>query len=215
MKKLVIIGASGHGKVVADIAAQKGYAFISFLDDDPAVKECAGYPVIGVTEDAERFADSDFFVAVGNAKIRARIQKQLIGKKLRIATLIHPHSVIAPDVRIGAGTVIMAGTVVNPGTVIGEGCIINTGATVDHDNVISDYVHISVGSHTAGTVHIGESTWLGAGAIVSNNISICGDCMIGAGAVVVRDITNTGTYVGVPARKNTKNQKNLQARKMK
>lgn len=201
MKKLMIIGASGHGKVIADIAARNKYDKIAFLDDDQTVNECAGYPVLGVTGSAEKYADSDFFVAVGNAKNRSRIQNELERKGLHIATLIHPNAVLAPDVQIGAGTVIMAGTVVNPGTVIGEGCIINTGATVDHDNLIGDYVHISVGSHTAGTVRIGEGTWLGAGAIVSNNINICGGCMIGAGAVVVKEIQKAGTYVGVPAKK--------------
>lgn len=201
MKKLIIIGASGHGKVAADIAAKNGYTKISFLDDNTSVKVCAGYPVTGSTEDVEKYADSDFFVAVGNAEIRFRIQTELNRKGLQIATLIHPNAVLAPDVQVGAGTVIMAGTVVNPGTVIGEGCIINTGATVDHDNVIGKYVHISVGSHTAGTVCIGDGTWLGAGAVVSNNVRVCGNCMIGAGSVVVKNIEEAGTYVGVPARK--------------
>lgn len=201
MKKLMIVGASGHGKVAADIAARSGYAEIAFLDDDLAVNACAGYPVMGVTQDAEKFADNDFFVAIGNSTMRSRIQHELTEKNLQIATLIHPNAVLASDVQIGAGTIVMAGTVVNPGTVIGEGCIINTGATVDHDNVLGDYVHVSVGSHTAGTVHIGNGTWLGAGAIVSNNVSICGGCMIGAGAVVVKNIEEAGTYVGVPARK--------------
>ena len=79
--------------------------------------------------------------------------------------------------------------------------IINTCASVDHDCIISDYVHVSVGAHIAGTVQIGAHTWIGAGATVSNNISICSDCMIGAGTVVVRDIYVSGKYVGVPARK--------------
>lgn len=201
MKKLIIIGASGHGKVVADIAVRRGYLEIAFLDDSPSVKECAGYPVVGITKDAFRYAGSDFFVAVGNAKIRSKIQNELAVQNLHVATLIHPNAVLAPDVQVGAGTVIMAGAVVNPGTVMGEGCIVNTGATVDHDNVLGNYVHISVGSHTAGTVHLGDSTWVGAGAIVSNNVSICGECMIGAGAVVVKNIETVGTYVGVPARK--------------
>lgn len=201
MKNLMIIGASGHGKVVADIAVKNGYDKIAFLDDNPTVKECAGYPVAGMVNDAESFADADFFVAVGNSAIRSRIQKELARKGLNIATLIHPNAVLATDVQIGTGTVVMAGVVVNPGTVVGEGCIINTGATVDHDNRIGDYVHISVGSHTAGTVCIGEGTWLGAGAVVSNNINICENCLIGAGAVVVREIRKPGTYVGVPAGK--------------
>ena len=90
---------------------------------------------------------------------------------------------------------------VNPGAVIGEHCIVNTGSIVEHDNQIENYVHISVGAKLAGTVTIGENTWVGIGAVVINNLTVCGDCMIGAGAVVVRNITESGTYVGVPARK--------------
>ena len=95
----------------------------------------------------------------------------------------------------------MAGVVINPGAQIGKGCIINTSSSVDHDCQIEDYVHISVGAHLSGTIEVGERTWIGAGATVSNNVNICGGCTIGAGAVVVKDITESGTYVGVPAKK--------------
>lgn len=201
MKKLIIIGASGHGKVIADISALCGYKDISFLDDNKNVNSCMSYPVVGKSSDAEKYRDADFFVAIGNAKAREKVQEILQRKGLNIATLIHPDAVIAKSAFIGIGTVIMAGTVVNPDTRIGEGCIINTGASVDHDNGLGEYVHVSVGAHIAGTVHIGKRTWIGAGAVVSNNVNICGDCMIGAGAVVVKNIDRPGTYVGVPARK--------------
>lgn len=199
MNSLIIIGASGHGKVIVDIAVQCGYTNISFLDDNTTVTTCMGYPVIGVLGDAEKYFDSDFIVAIGNSQIRETVQSKLEIMGFHLVSLIHPNAVIARDVKIGAGTVIMAGSVVNPGSVIGNGCIINTGATVDHDNRIDDYVHVSVGCHLAGTVTVGKSTWIGAGAIVINNVSICGRCMIGAGAVVVKDISEPGTYVGVPA----------------
>ena len=94
----------------------------------------------------------------------------------------------------------MAGTVINSGTNIGKGCIINTCSSVDHDCLIGDFVHVSVGSHICGTVCIEAETWIGAGAIVSNNINIFRDCIIGAGAVVIDDINESGTYVGVPAK---------------
>ena len=95
----------------------------------------------------------------------------------------------------------MAGAVINPGVRIGKGCIINTCSSMDHDCVVGDYVHIAVGSHLCGTVSVGDGTWIGAGATVSNNVSICSDCMIGAGAVVIKDIKESGTYVGVPAKR--------------
>ena len=95
----------------------------------------------------------------------------------------------------------MAGAVINSDTVIGDGCIINTAASVDHDCMIENYVHVAVGAHLCGTVHVGKNTWIGAGATVSNNINICNDCMIGAGAVVTKDIHEEGIYIGVPVTK--------------
>lgn len=201
MKKLIIIGASGHGKVVADIAAHCRYTDISFFDDNSSVKYCMGYPVIGTTEMAREYSEAEFVVAIGNPQIREKVQEQLRTVGLQLTSLIHPNAVIADKVEIGEGTVIMAGAVINPDSKIGSGVIVNTGASVDHDNIIGDYVHVSIGSHIAGTVRIGKGTWIGAGAVVSNNIYICDNCMIGAGAVVIRNIEKSGTYVGIPAMK--------------
>ena len=200
MKQLVIIGASGHGKVVADIAKRNGYDDIVFLDDNGNLTECGGYPVVGKSSDVSGF-HCDIIVAIGNANIRKKIQERLEAEGHSIPILIHPNAVIAENVRIGTGTVIMAGVVVNPGTVIGKGCIINTCSSVDHDCEVGDYVHIAVGSHLCGTVTVKNETWIGAGATISNNVSICPDCMIGAGAVVISDIKEAGTYVGVPVRR--------------
>ena len=198
MRKLAIIGASGHGRVVADIARKNGYSEIVFLDDDENIHECGGYPVIGKSAEAGMI-DADVIVGIGNASVRRRIQESIPDEKLII--LIHPDAVVAEDIVIGTGTVVMAGTVINPGARIGKGCIINTCSCVDHDCEVGDYVHISVGSHLCGTVSVGSGTWIGAGATVSNNISICPDCMIGAGAVIVKNIDSAGTYMGVPARR--------------
>ena len=195
LKKLVIIGASGHGKVIADIAVNNGYKEIVFLDDDETLTECAGFPVIGKTNQIVN-TEGDKIIAIGNAEVREKFQK-----KVSTITLIHPKAVISRRVKIGKGSVVMAGAVINSDCVIGEGCIINTGASVDHDCRIGNFTHISVGAHIAGTCSIDEKTWIGAGTIVSNNVHIVDKCMIGAGAVVVKDIEEKGTYVGVPAKK--------------
>ncbi len=200
MKELIIIGASGHGKVVADIARKNGYDKIRFLDDRKELAECDGYPVIGTSKDALKF-DCDLIVAIGNAKVRERIQQMLENNGKHVPVFVHPSAIIGGNVRIGAGSVVAAGAVINPSTVIGRGCIINTCSSVDHDCRIDDYVHISVGAHLAGTVTVGERTWIGIGAVVNNNLKITGDCMIGAGAVIIENISETGTYVGVPARR--------------
>lgn len=196
MSRLIIIGASGHGKVVADIATLNGYRDIVFLDDDKTIKECGGFPVVGGTLEAPEGA---LFVAVGNAAIRERLMQHYINRTQPV--LIHPAAVVAKDVTIGYGSVVMAGAVINPGSVIGKGVIINTCSSVDHDCVVGNYAHVSVGAHLCGTVAIGDRTWIGAGAIVKNNTNICEACMIGAGAVVVHDIVASGIYIGVPAEK--------------
>ena len=200
MSQIIIIGASGHGKVAADIAKKNGYKQICFLDDNDAINECDGYKIIGKTVDFIKY-DCDFFVAIGNSKIRENILIKLANANKSIATLIHPNAVIADTVKIGKGTIVMAGAVINSATTIGKGCIINTCASVDHDNYIGDFSHISVGSNLAGTVNVGNNTWIGIGATVSNNISICNNCMIGAGAVVVKNLEEEGTYIGVPAKR--------------
>ena len=194
-KKIIIIGASGHGKVIADIAVKQGYQEIVFLDDNENITECAGFPVVGRTKDALSM-DGDKIIAIGNARIREHIQNQL-----KTTTLVHPNAVVSRRVTIGEGTVVMAGAVLNSDVTIGRGCIINTGASVDHDCKVGDFAHISVGAHVAGTCNIGERSWIGAGAVVSNNVRICDDCMVGAGTVVLKDCNEGGTYVGTPARR--------------
>ena len=201
MKRLVIIGASGHGKVIADIAVLNGYEEIVFLDDDESLSECAGLPVVGKSGEITAYKQWDFIVAIGKASTRQLIQERLEEQACKVVSLIHPQAVISRRVVIGSGSVVMAGAVINSDTTIGKGCIVNTGSSIDHDCRIGDYAHVSVGAHVAGTVDIDDRTWIGAGAVVSNNITICSDCMIGAGAVVIRDISARGTYAGVPARK--------------
>ena len=198
MNKLIIIGASGHGKVVADIAALNGYKEIVFLDNDPEIKACAGYPVLGPDTMTSEL-DGDVFIAVGNAEIRKKLMERDANRNFPV--LIHPSAVIAESAEVGAGSVVMAGAVINPGVKIGKGCIINTSSSVDHDCIVEDFCHVSVGAHLSGTVVVGTGTWIGAGATVINNVNICGKCMIGAGAVVIKDIDELGTYVGIPAKK--------------
>lgn len=207
MRRLILIGASGHGKVCAEIAELNGYEDILFLDDDRTIKECDGHIVAGVEDDFEKFVDNftAFFVSIGSGETRKRIQKRIIDAGGKIATLIHPESIVSKNVVIDTGVVVMAGAVINPGTEVGEGCIVNTASSIDHDCKIGDYSHIAVGSHICGTVNIGKNCWIGAGATVSNNVTICENCVIAAGAVVIKGIDIAGTYIGLPAREKQTN----------
>lgn len=196
--KLMIIGAGGHGRVCADIATLTGYREVAFLDDGMP----DGVAVKGTVADAPQYFEKyDFFVAIGNAKARARILASLAEQSAALATLVHPKAAVARDTVLGKGVAVMAGAVVNSGARLGDGVIVNTCASVDHDCTLGACVHVAVGAHLCGTVAVGDSTWIGAGATVINNITITGGCTIGAGAVVVKNITEVGTYFGVPAKK--------------
>ena len=203
MKKLLIIGASGHGKVVADIALRMNkWQQIAFLDDNDSLIESMGVKVIGKITDAfDKINEFDIIVAIGNNYVRGKLLYQLDKSGAEIPILIHPNAVIGKNIKIDQGTVVMAGTVINCCTTIGKSCIVNTGSTVDHDCIINDYVHICPGANLAGTVNVGKNSWVGIGSVISNNINICCDCRIGAGAAVIENINESGTYVGVPVRK--------------
>ena len=188
---MIIIGASGHGHVIADAVCANGDRLLGFLDDD------AGKAPLGKIEDYEKYGDAEFVIGIGNTAVR----KKLSALPVKWYTAIHPSAIVSPSARIGEGTVVMPNAVINARSQVGEHCIINSGAIVEHDNTVGDYAHVSVGAKLGGTVTVGEAAWVGIGATVKNNVRICADCMIGAGAVVVKDIVEAGTYIGVPAKK--------------
>lgn len=198
MNRLVIIGAGGHGKVIADIATKNGYTDISFVDDN-ANGDCMGFPIIGSSSAIHSLNDgkTDFVIGIGSNAVRKKIAESY---DVNWVTLIHPSAQIAIGVSIGCGTVIMAGAVINAFACIGCHCIINSRSVVEHDNQIDDYVHISPGVSLGGTVRIGRLTHVGIGSTVRNSINICSNCTIGAGAVVIKNIERPGTYIGVPAK---------------
>ena len=203
-KNVVIIGASGHGKVIADIIIKSGDNVIGFLDDNIDLQNKKVFldkSVIGLVTDCEAIQEKNqeylFVVGIGNNYIRKEIFEKY---RLNYYTAIHPSAIISNQVQIGKGTVIMANVVINANADIGTNCIINTGSIVEHDNKIKNNVHISPNATLCGTVEIGELTHIGASATVKNNTTICNECIIGAGAVVVKNIEEKGTYVGVPVK---------------
>lgn len=201
-KDVVIIGAGGHAKVIADIVYKSHDNIIGFLDDNPSIQEKKVYldkKVIGTTKDIDKYKEYYFIIGIGNNSIRENIA---ISHDLKWYIAIHPRAIIASEVLIEGGSVVMAGAIINTGTKIGKHCIINTKSSIDHDNIIEDYVHVSPGATLAGTVHIKEKTWICAGATIINNITIDKNNIIGAGSVVIKNIEEeNGTYVGVPVRK--------------
>lgn len=202
MKQLALLGASGHGKVIADAALLSDWQSVTFFDDAwPTVRSNGHWAVEGNTATLlARQAEFDgVIVAIGDCKIRWDKQQLLQAAGTHIATVIHPAAMVSAYARIGAGTVVMAGAVVNVDAVLGNACIVNTGATVDHDCQLANGVHISPGAHLSGNVQVGDCSWVGVGAAVRQGVVIGDHAMVGAGAVVVRSIATGLTVVGSPA----------------
>lgn len=205
MRTLAILGASGHGKVIADAALCSGWTNIIFFDDAwPKVTQFGSWPVIGTTKkllnECEQFEAA--IIGIGDNAIRYAKGAVLREAKISVATIIHPRAVISSSARVGQGSVVFAGAVINPDGVIGEHCIVNTNATVEHDCTLGDAVHISPGANLAGQVCVGELTWVGLGANVRQCITLGRGVKIGAGAVVVKDVPDLCTAIGVPAKNN-------------
>ena len=203
MKRLALLGASGHGKVVADAALAGGWQDVVFFDDAwPGVSMNGHWPVAGNTAALlERLHEfNGVLVSIGNCAVRWQKQQVLQAAGARLVTVVHPHACVSRFARLGAGTVVMAGAVVNVDAVVGESSIINTGATVDHDAILAHAVHISPGAHLSGNVVVGACSWIGVGAAVRQGARIGAGVMVGAGAVVVTAVADGLTVVGSPAR---------------
>jgi sugar O-acyltransferase (sialic acid O-acetyltransferase NeuD family) len=202
MSKLLILGAGGHGKVIADIALMSGrWKQIAFLDDREELEEVIGIPVIGRLNDYMSFIEEfqHAFVAIGNNKLRIEWIDRLSKAGFNTPAIIHPFSFVSKTSNIGEGTVVMVGAVINANTNIGRGCIINTSSSIDHDCTLEDGVHISPGAHIGGTVNIGKCAWVCIGSSVVNNITIGKNAIIAAGAVVTKNIPDNVMVAGVPA----------------
>jgi acetyltransferase EpsM len=180
--KLVIIGASGHGGVVADLAVMLGYS-VCFWDDDIS-KKMTNYLVSKIGEKVPEY--SSIIIGIGSNIIRQNISLQY--DKSSFITLIHPNSNISKNFKIGLGSVVVAGV-----------CI-NTGVVVDHDCMINDFVHISPNATLCGNVTIGKGSWVGAGAIIIQGIKVGKNAIIGAGSVIIKDIPDNATVVGNPGK---------------
>ncbi len=200
-EKVIIIGAGGHAKVVADTIRKNGDEVLGFLDDkcERRGESFGGATVLGAVSEYGKFADeASFIVAVGDGLVRKKISETV---KAKWYTAIHPSAIIADGVKIGEGSFVSAGAIVNPDTEVGKHTIINTGSIVEHDCSVGDYTHISPSATVCGSTSIGELCWIGAGATVINGIAVCDGVTVGAGATVVKNVTERGIYVGVPARK--------------
>lgn len=203
-KSLVIFGAGGHAKVVAEAAQLCGFDILGFVDQSPNRwgAELLGIPVVGDETDLTSFDNEDCraVVAIGDNAQREALVNRLAERNVKFARVIHPSALISPSAELGTGTVVLAGTVVNSMAVLGNHCILNTMSSIDHDCVIEDFVHLSPGVHLAGGCHVGRSAHVGISACVVPHCCIGARSIIGAGAAVTQNIPSDVTAVGVPAR---------------
>lgn len=204
MRILAILGAGGHGKVVADAAICSGWEKVIFFDEGwPDLKERSMAPVVGDTADFWSGIGSfgGVIIAIGNNTLRFKIIADLVKGNIAMATVIHPSAVVSAFSTVGEGSVVFANAVINPDCQIGRGAIINTAATVDHDCYLGDAVHLSPGVHLGGGVSVGHCSWIGIGTAVRHRIVIGERVTVGAGAAVVKNIPNDFTVMGVPAKR--------------
>lgn len=202
MKRLALLGASGHGKVVADAALASGWDSVEFFDDAwPQRSRNGPWTVTG--DSAALMARLQEFqgvlVSIGDCVVRWEKHQALLAAGAALVTVVHPAATVSLRATLGLGTVVMAGAVVNIDALVGQAGIINTGATVDHDCQLGDAVHICPGAHLSGNVRVGRCSWVGVGAAVKQGMSLGDRVMVGAGAVVVRPVPDAQTVVGNPA----------------
>jgi len=189
-----LIGAGGHGRVIADILLESGHPPTAFLDDAPMHNSISNIPVIHGLELPESTAS--VIIAVGDNFVRAA----LAARYSKFTVAIHPSAQVSRDAEIGPGSVVMAGAVINPGVRVGAHCIINTCASIDHDCFISDFAHIAPGATLGGNVQVGTASMIGLGANVIHGLVIGAHTVIGAGSTVVRDVRDNVVAFGSPAR---------------
>lgn len=194
--KVCLYGASGHGKVIKDIAESNNIEVAAFIDDEPKSDTLHEIEVIKFSE-IESLVKENFIISIGNNKVRKKISESI---KVNFTSLVDKTAIISKFSSINEGTVVMPSAVVNSDTNIGKHCIVNTGAVIEHDCIIEDYVHISPNATITGGVSIGEGTHVGTGAIVIPGVNIGNWVTIGAGAVIIKDVPDNAVVVGNPGK---------------
>lgn len=205
---LLLVGASGHAKVLIDIVERAGgHRIVGLLDlDTPVGTRILDHELLGRPDDiaaiATRLGATHVLVAVGDNAARERLTAEIrrAAPFLEFALAVHPSAVIGRDVRLGAGSVVMAGAVINPSCSIGEGCVINTGARIDHDSRVEDFASVAPGAVTGGNCSIGKGAWLGIGAVLIQGVSVGAGSIVGAGSTVLRSLPPRSVAYGTPAR---------------
>ncbi|NYT64555.1 acetyltransferase [Alcaligenaceae bacterium] len=190
-KTLIIIGAGGHGKAVAEAAIVSGLAQnIEFIDDTyPKQLNVGAWPIVSSTDllSTMSWGNRPVIVAIGSQAVRARLVQQLIDLGANLTTVVHPKAWVSEQASVGVGTAIMAGAIVGTGAIIGQAVIVNANATVDHDCTLGNYAHLGVGVQLAGGVNVGDEAWLQAGVCAGYRVCIPTGAVVAPGTALVVD----------------------------
>jgi len=208
MKNIIIVGSSGHAKVIIDIVRKEGkYNIVGLLDAYREIGEkTLGYSVLGQESDLpELKAQHDVYgalIAIGDNYRRYQIADKLqrVCPDISFVSAIHPSATIGTDVTIEQGSVVMSGVAINPSVTIGRFCILNTNSSIDHDGVMEDFSSLAPGVNVGGNCRIGKYSALSIGAKLVHKISIGEHTVIGAGSVVTKAVESNVVAYGVPAK---------------
>jgi UDP-perosamine 4-acetyltransferase len=203
-KRVVVVGAGGHAKVIADLLRASGWSIVGCTDRDPTPRAVNGMDVLGTEDEVLpvlREAGIDkAFVALGDNRLRRKVVAKVAAAGFGFVNAIGRSAIVSPSAIVAHGCAIMEGAVVNAGAEIGAFAIVNTNTSIDHDCVVGSFAHVAPGSALAGCVRVGDGAFLGVGTRVVPQVEIAAGAIVGAGAVVARSIETAGTWVGVPAK---------------
>jgi len=202
MKRVAIIGYSGHAYVVLDACRRSNVDVAYYCAPKPTVFDPYGLTYLGdeAAEDFDWSLIDAFLLGIGDNHIRAKVAQKIKEKGKHLLNVVHPTSVVSSSVQFDQGNFFAAGSVFNPLVTIGNSCVVNTGAIVEHECVLGNYVHIAPGAVLAGNVHVGDYSFVGANAVIKQGTKVGTDVTIGAGSVVLRDVPNGEIWVGNPAK---------------
>lgn len=202
-KKIVLIGYSGHGYVIAEAAKLLQYKLTHYCDKTEIAANPYNLTYLGFEAD-DNFTGwknfNSYILGLGNNTLRCNAGELVLSKQCEVPVIIHPSASVADNAIIGKGTFIARNAAVNPLALVGDFAIVNTGAIVEHECVVGKGAHIAPGAVLAGNVIIGERTFIGANSVIKQGIKIGNDVIVGAGSVVLKDIANGTKLAGNPAR---------------
>lgn len=205
-KPVIIIGAGGHAKVLADCLRLQRIPVLGALDKSFSTeREPSSLPILGDDSAIDAYpCDSVELVnglgSVGDTSLRKKIFDRFKQHGYAFRPVIHPSAIIARDCVLEEGVQVMAGAVINTGAKIAANSIINTGAIIDHECDIGRHVHIAPGVTLSGGVRVADGVHIGTGATVIQGIHIGAGALVGAGAVVIKNVDTGAKVVGVPAK---------------